>query len=153
MSGGSSGSSLLGAGEFTARKLARAFRQATDDHEVRAILFRIDSPGGSAVASETIWREVVRARERGKPVIVSMGDAAGSGGYYIAAPADKVWAADVHLTPDGKYLYATERGTSTIQQYKVDAKTGMLTANGSVSLVKVSTGCSPLPGSVHHTSS
>ena len=45
-------------------------------------------------------------------------------------PADKVWAADVHLTPDGKYLYATERGTSTIQQYKVDAKTGMLTANG-----------------------
>jgi 6-phosphogluconolactonase len=46
-------------------------------------------------------------------------------------PADKVWAADVHLTPDGKYLYASERGTSTIQQYKVDAKTGMLTANGS----------------------
>jgi 6-phosphogluconolactonase len=43
-----------------------------------------------------------------------------------------VWAADVHLTPDGKYLYATERGTSTIQQYKVDARTGMLTANGSV---------------------
>jgi 6-phosphogluconolactonase len=47
-------------------------------------------------------------------------------------PADKVWAADVHLTPDGKYLYASERGTSTIQQYRVDAKTGMLTANGSV---------------------
>jgi 6-phosphogluconolactonase len=45
--------------------------------------------------------------------------------------ADKVWAADVHLTPDGKYLYASERGTSTIQQYQVDAKTGMLTANGS----------------------
>jgi 6-phosphogluconolactonase len=47
-------------------------------------------------------------------------------------PADKVWAADVHLTPDGKYLYASERGTSTIQQYKVDARTGLLTANGSV---------------------
>ena len=60
---------------------------------VRAILFRIDSPGGSAVASETIWREVVLARERGKPVIVSMGDVAGSGGYYIAAPADKIVAA------------------------------------------------------------
>jgi 6-phosphogluconolactonase len=44
----------------------------------------------------------------------------------------KVWAADIHLTPDGKYLYATERGTSTISQYKVDAKTGMLSANGSV---------------------
>jgi len=47
-------------------------------------------------------------------------------------PKEKVWAADIHLTPNGKYLYATERGTSTIQQYKVDAKTGMLTANGSV---------------------
>jgi len=47
-------------------------------------------------------------------------------------PAEKVWAADVHLTPDGKYLYATERGTSTISQYKVDARTGLLTANGSV---------------------
>jgi protease-4 len=65
---------------------------------VRAILFRIDSPGGSAVASETIWREVVRARERGKPVIVSMGDAAGSGGYYIAAPADKIVAQPATLT-------------------------------------------------------
>jgi 6-phosphogluconolactonase len=47
-------------------------------------------------------------------------------------PKEKVWAADIHLTPNGKYLYASERGTSTIQQYKVDAKTGMLTANGSV---------------------
>jgi 6-phosphogluconolactonase len=44
----------------------------------------------------------------------------------------KIWAADIHLTPDGKYLYATERGTSTISQYKVDGKTGLLTANGNV---------------------
>jgi 6-phosphogluconolactonase len=51
-------------------------------------------------------------------------------------PAEKIWAADIHLTPDGKYLYSTERGTSTIQQYKVDAKTGMLTANGSVQTEK-----------------
>ena len=65
---------------------------------MRAILFRIDSPGGSAVASETIWREVARARERGKPVIVSMGDVAGSGGYYIAAPADKIVAQPATLT-------------------------------------------------------
>ena len=65
---------------------------------MRAILFRIDSPGGSAVASETIWREVARARERGKPVIVSMGDVAGSGGYYIAAPANKIVAQPATLT-------------------------------------------------------
>jgi protease-4 len=84
--------------ELSARKLTRAFRQAYRDAAVRAILFRIDSPGGSAVASETIWREVVRAREHGKPVIVSMGNVAGSGGYYIAAPADKIVAQPATLT-------------------------------------------------------
>jgi protease IV len=88
-----SGSAILGADT-----LARAFRQAADDKDVRAILFRIDSPGGSASASETIWREVLRAKEAGKPVIVSMGDVAGSGGYYIAAPADKIVAEPATLT-------------------------------------------------------
>jgi protease-4 len=68
------------------------------DPEVRAILFRIDSPGGSVVASETIWHDVVFARERAKPVIVSMGDVAGSGGYYVAAPADKIVAEPATLT-------------------------------------------------------
>ncbi len=89
---------LIGNRELSAREVARAFRQAFGDPEVRAILFRIDSPGGSAVASETIWREVARAREAGKPVIVSMGDVAGSGGYYIAAPADKIVAEPATLT-------------------------------------------------------
>src|SRR3954447_17901730 len=90
---------LLAAGEtMSARRIARAFREAAGDRDVRAILFRIDSPGGSAVASETIWREVAQARERGKPVIVSMGDVAGSGGYYIAAPADKIVAQPATLT-------------------------------------------------------
>jgi protease-4 len=83
---------------MSARELTRAFRQAVRDAEVRAILFRIDSPGGSAVASETIWREVVRARVHGKPVIVSMGEVAGSGGYYVAAPADKIVAQPATLT-------------------------------------------------------
>ena len=96
--GGGSGSSLVGVAEFTARKTGRAFRQAIDDKDVRAIVFRIDSPGGSAVASETIWREVVRARDQGKPVIVSMGDVAGSGGYYVAVPADKIVAEPGTLT-------------------------------------------------------
>jgi 6-phosphogluconolactonase len=50
----------------------------------------------------------------------------------LEGPKEKIWAADIHLTPDGKFLYASERGTSTIAQYQVDAKTGMLTANGSV---------------------
>ena len=97
-SGGDKANPLLGTAELSARKVARAFRAAARDADVRAIVFRIDSPGGSAVASETIWREVVRAREHGKPVIVSMGNLAGSGGYYIAAPADKIVAEPATLT-------------------------------------------------------
>jgi protease-4 len=96
--GGATPAPLLDTVELSARDVGRAFRQAFSDPEVRAILFRIDSPGGSAVASETIWREVARAREHGKPVIVSMGDVAGSGGYYIAAPADKIVAEPATLT-------------------------------------------------------
>jgi protease IV len=84
--------------ELTARNMTRAFASASRDRAVKAILFRIDSPGGSAVASETIWRAVERARAGGLPVIVSMGDVAGSGGYYIAAPADKIVAEPATLT-------------------------------------------------------
>src|SRR5437660_2011266 len=109
--GGSTASPLTGNAEMSARAVTRAFRDAFRDADVRAILFRIDSPGGSAVASETIWREVGRARERGKPVIVSMGDTAGSGGYYIAAPADKIVAEPATLTGSigvlaGKFVLA-----------------------------------------------
>src|SRR6266496_4564108 len=68
--------------------VASAIRTAAGDKDVKAILFRIDSPGGSYVASDTIWREVVRERQAGKPVIVSMGDVAGSGGYLVAMAAD-----------------------------------------------------------------
>ena len=95
---GAGASPLTGSHLMSAAELTRAFRAAVRDTSVRAILFRIDSPGGSAVASETIWREVVFARERGKPVIVSMGDVAGSGGYYVAAPADKIVAEPATLT-------------------------------------------------------
>jgi protease IV len=72
--------------------VAGAIRTAAGDKDVKAILFRVDSPGGSYVASDTIWREVVRARQAGKPVIVSMGDLAGSGGYFVAMAADKIVA-------------------------------------------------------------
>jgi len=72
--------------------VAGAIRAAAEDKDVRAILFRVDSPGGSYVASDTIWREVVRARQAGKPVIVSMGNLAGSGGYFVAMAADKIVA-------------------------------------------------------------
>jgi len=89
---------LSEANVMAANEITRAFRAAVRDAAVRAIIFRIDSPGGSVVASESIWREVIFARERGKPVIVSMGDVAGSGGYYVAAPADKIVAEPATLT-------------------------------------------------------
>jgi protease IV len=94
----SSDNPLTGSNVMAANEISRAFRAAVRDSAVRAILFRIDSPGGSVVASESIWREVVFARERGKPVIVSMGDVAGSGGYYVAAAADKIVAEPATLT-------------------------------------------------------
>jgi protease IV len=72
--------------------VAGAIRAATQDDDIKAILFRVDSPGGSYVASDAIWREVVNARKAGKPVIVSMGDLAGSGGYFVAMAADKIVA-------------------------------------------------------------
>jgi protease IV len=94
----SSANPLTESNVMAANEISRAFRAAVRDPSVRAILFRIDSPGGSVVASESIWREVVFARERGKPVVVSMGDVAGSGGYYVAAAADKIVAEPATLT-------------------------------------------------------
>lgn len=70
--------------------VAKAFRDAVEDDSVKAILFRVDSPGGSYIASDTVWRETARAREAGKPVIVSIGDVAGSGGYFISMNADHI---------------------------------------------------------------
>jgi protease-4 len=73
-------------------------RAAHDNDRAHAVVLRVESPGGSAVASEVIWREVWRLRESGKPVVVSMGDVAASGGYYIACPADVIVALPATLT-------------------------------------------------------
>jgi protease-4 len=78
--------------------VAAALRAARENEHVRAVLFRVDSPGGSAVASDTIWREVLLTKQAGKPVIVSMGDLAGSGGYFISCPADVIMAQPSTIT-------------------------------------------------------
>lgn len=72
-------------------RISRAIRKARTDDKVKAIVLRINSPGGSALASDVIWRETVLAK-KSKPVIVSMGDLAASGGYYIACAADSIFA-------------------------------------------------------------
>ncbi|TDC69481.1 signal peptide peptidase SppA [Actinomadura sp. GC306] len=78
--------------------IGAAFRAAVKDDAVKAIVFRVNSPGGSAVASDAIWREVVLAQRAGKPVIVSMGNVAASGGYYVAMGADTIVAQPGTLT-------------------------------------------------------
>lgn len=77
--------------------ITKLFQKARRDKNIKTIVFRINSPGGSALASDEIWREVKLANEE-KKVIVSMGDVAASGGYYIAAPADKIFAEATTIT-------------------------------------------------------
>ena len=72
-------------------KISEEIRKARKDDKIKAIVLRVNSPGGSALASDVIWREMVLAKEA-KPVVVSMGDVAASGGYYIACAADTILA-------------------------------------------------------------
>ncbi len=91
-------------GVFAADAIVRALRDAADDEEVRAIVLRVNSPGGSPLASDEIWREL-RAIKKRKPVVVSMGDAAASGGYYVASAADAIVAQPATQTGSiGVYL-------------------------------------------------
>jgi len=76
---------------ITPNSMRKAFEKAREEASIKAVVFRIDSPGGSALASDLIWREVLLTQEK-KPVIVSMSDVAGSGGYYIAVAADTIVA-------------------------------------------------------------
>jgi protease IV len=89
---GRSGRGPLSGGAMGSDTVSAAVRSAVADDQVRAIVLRVNSPGGSYVASDTIWREVVRARAAGKPVVVSMGDVAASGGYFISMAADAIVA-------------------------------------------------------------
>lgn len=83
---------IFGEATMGSDTVAGALRAAIDDPKVKAIVFRVDSPGGSYVASDAIWRETVRAKSLGKPVIVSMGNVAGSGGYFVSMSATKIVA-------------------------------------------------------------
>ena len=96
-----SGTILDGAhpeGTIGSETLSELIRSARQDEEVKAIVLRVDSGGGSAFASEIIRQELQRAREAGKPIVVSMGSVAASGGYWIAMAADQVWATPTTIT-------------------------------------------------------
>ncbi|MGE0448025.1 MAG: signal peptide peptidase SppA [Vicinamibacterales bacterium] len=100
ITGGKGGFDPINGEALGSDTLIDAIRQARQDPQVRAIVLRIDSPGGSATASDAIWRELMVARQEraDRPVIASMSDLAASGGYYIAMPADVIVAQPSTLT-------------------------------------------------------
>jgi protease-4 len=79
------------------KSMNRALKEARENKDIKAIVLRIDSPGGSALTSELIWREI-QLTKKVKPVVVSMGNVAASGGYYIACNADKIFAENTTIT-------------------------------------------------------
>jgi len=83
--------------QMGSEKIAEAIRKARLDTTIKAIVLRVNSPGGSALASDVIWRETILAK-KAKPLVVSMGDYAASGGYYIACAADKIVAQPTTIT-------------------------------------------------------
>ena len=85
-------------GTIGGESTAHLIRDARQDKDIKALVLRVNSPGGSVLASEQIYRELVALRAAGKPVVVSMSGYAASGGYYIAAPADEIWASPATIT-------------------------------------------------------
>jgi protease-4 len=85
-------------GAIGGKSLSRLILQAQMDRNIKAVVLRVDSPGGSVAASEEIYQQLQALRAAGKPLVVSMGDLAASGGYYISAPANQIWASPATLT-------------------------------------------------------
>ena len=120
---GRSGRGPVSGGAMGSDTIAAALRAATNDRRARAIVLRINSPGGSYVASDTIWREVVRARAAGTPVVVSMADVAASGGYFIAMAADAIVAQPGTLTGSIGVLAGKPVTASLLQRAGVSVDT------------------------------
>lgn len=89
---------VAGMPQADAGKIEQELLRTTRSPDVRAVVLRVDSPGGSTLASDQIWRAIQRVKASGRPVVVSMGDLAASGGYYIASGADAIWAEPTTLT-------------------------------------------------------
>ncbi|MEQ8559210.1 MAG: signal peptide peptidase SppA [Henriciella sp.] len=98
VTGGVSGDLFANSAEFASDPVASALLAAGRNERVKAIVFRVDSPGGSPVASDQVWHAVEMVQEMDKPVIVSMGSVAASGGYYVSAGADWIMASRSTIT-------------------------------------------------------
>lgn len=103
--------SFMGDSIISAVDMGMTFNDIIEDDKIKVVVLRIDSPGGSPTASETLRAKIVRAQEKGKKVVVSMGSAAASGGYWMVAPADHIFATPLTLTGSigvagGKFVFA-----------------------------------------------
>jgi len=113
---GDGGPSFIGQGIMN-----ESLKKAREDDAVKAIVLRVNSPGGSALTSDLIWREVALTKKI-KPVIVSMGDVAASGGYYIAAGADKIFAETTTITGSIGVFGTIPNGTELAKNIGINAE-------------------------------
>ncbi|MEV0621266.1 signal peptide peptidase SppA [Nonomuraea sp. NPDC050404] len=139
-SGRSGRSPLGGGGAMGSDTISAALRAARRDEHVKAVVFRVDSPGGSYVASDTVWREVTLTRKV-KPVIVSMGDLAASGGYFISMAADVIVAQPGTLT-GSIGVYGGKPVVSDLMA-KIGVSTEMVAEGANAGMFSTSRGFSP----------
>ncbi|MCD6456439.1 MAG: signal peptide peptidase SppA [Methanophagales archaeon] len=118
--GGSSGFGIFGA-ESDADDIAKLIKSAGEDPSVRAIILRVNSPGGSAAASQELHVEVGKARENGKIVVASMSDVATSGGYYVACGADKIVANPGTITGSIGVIFSQLQYSELLERYGIRA--------------------------------
>jgi protease-4 len=134
--GAGGGSSPLADGTIGAEDFNDTMQDIIDNKNIKAIVIRLNSPGGSAIASESIMRAVQRVRESGKPVIISMTDVAASGGYYMSTPATKILALPSTLTGSIGVLVGKVSVGGLSKQYNVnwdeiaEGKNAAIFANG-----------------------
>jgi protease IV len=119
---GESGDAALGGASMGADTIVKAFEEAAADDDAKAIVFRIDSPGGSALASDLIWNAVHAAKAK-KPVIVSMSDVAGSGGYYVAAAGSRIVAQPGSITGSIGVVLAKPNVRGFLQMLGINSET------------------------------
>ena len=121
---GEAGNPLVGGGGVSVQgdTYARAIRDAARDKNVRAILIRVDSPGGSAIASDQILEAAQKARDAGKPIVVSMGSVAASGGYYISLAANRIVAEPGTLTGSIGVLWGKVAAGKTAEKVGLEAR-------------------------------
>lgn len=114
------GGGVFAPGEAGSERIVQLLRQAREDDDVKGVLIRVNSPGGSAAGSQEIYDEIRRVRRAGKPVYISMGDVAASGGYYIAAAADRIYADSATATGSIGVIWSSAHFSELMDRLGID---------------------------------